>query len=66
MWALASRYSAVGIEMASAVAIGAVVGNWIDNRYGFGPWGLLTGFAIGLGAAVKAVARVIRMHSREN
>lgn len=65
MWALASRYSAVGIEMAAAVAMGAVLGNWLDGRYDSSPWGLLAGFGIGLGAAVKAVARVIRMHSRE-
>lgn len=65
MWALASRYSAVGIEMAAAVAIGAVAGNWVDERYHSSPWGLLVGFGIGLGAAIKAVARVIRMHNRE-
>jgi ATP synthase protein I len=61
MWALASRYSAVGIEMAAGVGVGAWAGNWLDGRFNSGPWGLLAGFAVGLGAAVKAVARVIRM-----
>lgn len=64
MWALASRYSAVGIEMAAAVGLGAIAGNWLDGRFLTAPWGLLVGFGIGLGAAMKAVARVIRMHNR--
>lgn len=64
MWALAGRYSAVGIEMAAAVAIGAVAGNWVDARLQTSPWALLAGFGIGIGAALKAVARVIRMHRR--
>lgn len=65
MWVLASRYSAVGIEMAAAVALGAVVGNWVDQRYELSPWGMMAGFGVGLGAAVKAVARIIRMQRRD-
>ena len=42
------RYSGVGLELAGATAGLALVGYWIDGRYGTGPWGLLGGFGIGI------------------
>ncbi len=43
------RYSGIGIEFASAVAVFALLGYWIDQHYGWRrPWGLLTGAALGL------------------
>jgi F0F1-type ATP synthase assembly protein I len=63
--ARAGRYSAVGIEMCLAVGLGVVGGDWIDNRMGTAPWGVLLGFALGLGAAARAVGRIIAMHRAE-
>lgn len=60
MWQLASMYSALGIEMVLAVAIGMGGGMWIDARLGIAPWGALGGFAIGVGAAVQGVRHVLR------
>ena len=42
------RFSGIGIEYASAVAVFALLGYWIDGRYGCRPWGLVIGTALGL------------------
>lgn len=42
------RYSGVGLELAGATAGLALLGYWIDSRYGTAPWGILGGFVIGL------------------
>ena len=43
-----ARYSGVGIEFAAALAGFALVGYWIDRRYGTDPWGIVIGAALGL------------------
>jgi ATP synthase protein I len=42
------RYSGVGLELAGATAGLALVGYWIDERFGTGPWGVLGGFVLGI------------------
>ena len=42
------RYSGVGLELAGATAGLALLGFWIDGRYGTAPWGILGGVVIGL------------------
>ncbi len=42
------RYSGVGLELAGATAGLALVGYWIDGKFGTSPWGILGGVAIGL------------------
>ena len=42
------RYSGVGLELAGAMAGLALVGYWIDRRFGTSPWGMLGGVVIGL------------------
>jgi len=42
------RYSSVGLELAGAVAGLALVGYWLDRRFGTTPWGILGGVVIGL------------------
>ena len=42
------RYSGIGLELAGATAGLALVGYWIDRRFGTGPWGLLGGVVIGI------------------
>jgi ATP synthase protein I len=60
MWKLAGRYSAVGIEMAVAVAMGSLGGVWLDRKLGTRPYLFLLGLMIGVGAAVRTVVRVVR------
>jgi F0F1-type ATP synthase assembly protein I len=42
------RHSGVGLELAGATAGLALVGYWIDGRFGTQPWGILGGVVIGL------------------
>jgi len=42
------RQSGVGLELAGATAGLALVGYWIDRRFGTSPWGLLGGVVIGI------------------
>jgi ATP synthase protein I len=42
------RYSGVGLELTGAIAGLALVGYWIDRRFGTKPWGILGGVVIGL------------------
>ena len=42
------RYSGVGLELAGATAGLALVGYWIDGKFGTSPWGILIGVFIGL------------------
>ena len=42
------RYSGIGLELAGATAGLALVGYWIDRRFGTQPWGILGGVVIGI------------------
>jgi F0F1-type ATP synthase assembly protein I len=42
------RHSGVGLELAGATAGLALVGYWIDGKFGTSPWGILGGVIIGL------------------
>jgi ATP synthase protein I len=56
------KIAAVGFEVAIGVALGIVVGAWIDNKYKTSPWGviigLLLGFAGGMYLLIKDVLRM--------
>jgi F0F1-type ATP synthase assembly protein I len=63
MWKQAGRLSAIGLEMGFAVSLGVLGGGYLDDRFGTKPLLFWIGFAVGLGAAVKAVvdgAREVR------
>jgi len=60
MWKLAGRYSAIGIEMVISVSMGTLGGVWLDRKLGTGPYLLLFGFVVGIGAAVLPIVRVLR------
>ena len=63
-WKKAGRLSAVGLEMGIAIAIGVVGGGYLDDRLGTTPVLFWIGFALGLGAAAKALYDGVRMASR--
>jgi F0F1-type ATP synthase assembly protein I len=60
MWRIAGLTGAVGIEIAVAIAIGALGGQWLDRKAGTSPWFTIIGFAAGVGAAIKALIRITR------
>ena len=46
------RYSGVGLELAGATAGLALLGYWIDGKFGTSPWGILGGVIIGIGGGM--------------
>jgi ATP synthase protein I len=38
----------VGLQVAIGVALGLIVGTWLDKRYGWSPWGSTIGAMVGL------------------
>ncbi len=65
MWKIAGRYSAVGIEMAVSITLPMLVGMWADKRWGTTPWLVVAGLVIGIGAAGRAVWRVVKLARRD-
>ena len=42
------RYSGAGLELAGATAGLALIGHWIDGKFGTSPWGILGGVLMGI------------------
>jgi F0F1-type ATP synthase assembly protein I len=63
MWRLAASTGAVGIEIAVAIALPTLLGRYLDGKYGT-KWIIYVGLVIGVGAAIKALARVAREYKR--
>jgi ATP synthase protein I len=64
MWRVAGTTGAVGIEIVLAVLVGYLGGQWLDRRLGTGPWLKWVGLVAGIGAAVKALVRVVRQYNK--
>ncbi len=64
MWATAASTGAVGIEIAVAIGIGYFGGRYLDQRLGLSPWLTWVGFAVGVGAGIKALVRVVRSYKK--
>jgi F0F1-type ATP synthase assembly protein I len=55
--------SSIGIEIVVAITVPTLGAYWLErNVTHWRPWTTLLGFATGIGAAVLALARVIRQH----
>lgn len=65
LWAIAGRFSALGLEMGLSVALGFFGGRWLDARLGTKPYLAITGFALGIVAAFLALYRVGRNVQRQ-
>jgi ATP synthase protein I len=42
------RYLGLGLEMAVGIFLGILAGLWLDQRFGWSPWGVLAGAILGL------------------
>lgn len=42
------RYFGIGLEMLVGVGLGLMVGQWLDRRFGFDPWGTTVGVMLGM------------------
>jgi len=65
MWAVAGSTGAVGIEIAVAIGIGYLGGQYLDRKLGVAPWLTWVGFAAGVGAGIKALIRVVRSYKKD-
>lgn len=52
--------SAIGLTMALSIGIGAVFGNYLDGKFGTGPWLLIVFTAFGIAAAFKNLHRMYK------
>jgi ATP synthase protein I len=57
--------ASVGLEMGLAVAIGALMGLWLDKTFDTRPWLLLLFIAFGIAAGFKGMLRAAREVKRE-
>ncbi len=64
-WYEASRYAAIGIEMAASVIIGLLMGMGLDRLFGTGPWLALVFLLFGAVAGFRALFRTLRAWQRE-
>ena len=65
MWRIAGTTGAVGIEIAVAIIIGYLGGRFLDRKLRTDPWISYAGLLAGIGAAIKALLRVIRSYRRD-
>ena len=61
---IAGNTGAVGLEVALSIALGYFGGQYLDGRWGTGPWLKYVGLVAGVGAAIKALIRVTRAYQR--
>ena len=65
MWRIALNTSAIGFEIAVAVIIGYYGGRFLDRKLGTDPWISYAGLLAGIGAAIKALVRIVRIYRRD-
>jgi ATP synthase protein I len=65
MWRSALRFSAVGIEMGVAVAVGYGAGFWLDKTFGTRPTFTVVMILFGVAAAFKAIISAARRAMKE-
>ncbi|MBM4353609.1 MAG: AtpZ/AtpI family protein [Deltaproteobacteria bacterium] len=60
-------YSTVGIEMGLSVGLGYLLGDWLDSRFGWEPWGMIALVLLGSAAGFVGLARALkRMKKQED
>ena len=53
--------SSVGIEIALSIGLGMFFGWWLDKKFDTAPWLFVLFLFAGIGSAVKAVIRIMKM-----
>lgn len=65
-WFRYTSAASIGLEIAVAIVGCTLAALWIENNYThWSPWTMLIGFAVGVGAAVKALVRTAKQHRRD-
>jgi F0F1-type ATP synthase assembly protein I len=55
-------FAAMGTTLASCLAVGVVLGLYLDHLWNLAPWGLLIGIVLGTVAAVASVVQLVRRY----
>jgi F0F1-type ATP synthase assembly protein I len=55
-------FAAMGTTLASCLAVGVLLGLYIDHLWNVAPWGLLLGIVLGTVAAVASVVKLVRRY----
>jgi F0F1-type ATP synthase assembly protein I len=58
------RYGAVAFEFTGGIAAGALIGGWLDSRFGTQPWGLLLLTLLAVVGGFVRMVRVLRRFDR--
>jgi ATP synthase protein I len=61
-----ASYSTLGLEMGLSVAVGAVIGYYIDKWLNTEPWFLIIFFIFGAAAGFKSLYRVLKRLQKED
>ncbi len=56
----AARASAIGLQFAISIGIGAFAGNWLDGRFDTAPWLLMAGVLLGAAAGFRDLYRLAK------
>ena len=64
MWRATLRFSAVGLEMGVAVAIGYGLGWWLDGRFSTRPYLTVAMLLLGIAAAFRSLYRAAKEGQR--
>jgi F0F1-type ATP synthase assembly protein I len=59
------RISAIGFQFVFSIAIGALGGRWLDEKFGTEPWLLIVGLVLGAVAAYRDLVLLVAEHRRE-
>lgn len=52
--------ASLGLSFVFALVIGTVIGWWLDNKFGWAPYGVLTGLGVGLAAGVRSAYVILK------
>jgi ATP synthase protein I len=61
-----ASYSTLGLEMGLSVAVGAVIGYYIDKWLNTEPWFLIIFFVFGVAAGFRSLYRALKRLQKED
>lgn len=64
-WQSAAQASSLGFEIVLSLAVGYLLGKWLDGKLGIYPWLTVVFSLAGVGSAVRAMVRVVRQYRRD-
>ena len=61
-----AKYAGVGIEFGISIAIGYVIGDWVQDRWDFEPWGMFGGVLLGFASGLRRLIRIAEAESKRS